>query len=73
MKKNRIPAKERMRSEATKEDWERLFDFINQNDFSVQDFLCCVCANLLRYTSTHYITRLSVGGTQFDITIKKGL
>lgn len=71
MKKNRIPAKSRMRSPATKEQWDTLLSFIEQNDFSVQDFLACVCANLLRYTSTYYQTKLSVGGTQFDITIQK--
>lgn len=69
----RIPAKDRMRGTATKEEWDTLFSFIKSNDFTVQDFLACVCANLLRYTSSYYVTRLSVGGTQFDITIRKGI
>ena len=68
MKSNR---KQKIRGSATKEQWDTLLSFIEQNDFSVQDFLACVCANLLRYTSTLYQTRISVGGTRFDITIQK--
>ena len=71
MKSNR---KQKMRGPATSEDWDKLLSFIDGNDFTVQDFLACVCANLLRYTSTLYQTRISVGGTRFDITInKKGI
>ena len=72
MKKNRrIPARQMTRGAITEKQWDKLLSFIERNDFTVQDFLACVCANLLRYTSTNYITRLSVGGTQFDITIQK--
>lgn len=74
MKKNkRIPHRQMTRGAITEKQWDKLLSFIERNDFTVQDFLACVCANLLRYTSTHYITKLSVGGTQFDITIRKGL
>ncbi len=74
MTKTRIPRRQKMRGPATKEEWDTLISFIQSNDFTVQDFLACVCANLLRYTSTLYQTRISVGGTNFDITInKKGI
>ena len=72
--KNKIQRKQKMRGTATAEQWDTLLSFIENNDFSVQDFLACVCANLLRYTSTLYQTRISVGRTRFDITInKKGI
>lgn len=72
--KRKLSRKTKMRGSATPEQWDTLLSFIDNNDFTVQDFLACVCANLLRYTSTLYQTRISVGGTRFDITInKKGI
>lgn len=70
-KRKNIPTKQKIRGPATREEWDTLLSFIDKNDFTVQDFLACVCANLLRYTSTHYKTRIVVGNSLFDITITK--
>lgn len=52
--------------------WGKLFDFMDENEFTVQDFLACVCANLLGYTTPTYFTKLGVGRQTFSIAITKG-
>ena len=56
---------------AQNESWYKLFKFMDENDFSIQDFLACACANFLRYTETNYTTMLSVGNQDFLIQIDK--
>lgn len=55
----------------TDKAWEKLFIFMDENDFSVQDFLACVCANLLRYADVNYTTMLKIGGQDFLVQIDK--
>ncbi len=54
-------------------DWDKLYTFMDENDFRIVDFLACVCASLLRNIDNKYSpfkTKLMVGGTIFNITIK---
>lgn len=55
-------------------DWEKLYTFMDENNFSCADFLACVCASLNGYPNEdkNYKTELMVGGTKFNIQIKKG-
>lgn len=57
---------------APEESWEKLFDFMDKNEFSVQDFLACVCANFGRADNDNtYETQIAVGGIIYDIKIEK--
>lgn len=54
-------------------DWDKLYTFMDENDFRSVDFLACICASLLQYIDNEYSpfkTKLMVGGTIFNITIK---
>jgi hypothetical protein len=53
--------------------WNKLFDFMDENDFSMQDFLACVCANFLRYPQMYYETQLCVAKYFFNVRITKGI
>lgn len=59
---------------APEESWERLFTFMERNEFSVSDFLACVCASLARYgdNDNDFETQLGVGGRIYDVKITKG-
>lgn len=56
-----------------KGDWEKLYTFMDENDFSCADFLACVCANLNSYPNEdkYYKTKLMVGGKIWNIEIEK--
>ena len=69
-RRKKIPNREKIKV-ARNESWYKLFELIEENNFSIQDFLVPVCANLLRYTDTNYTTTLSVGGQNFLIQIDK--
>ena len=53
-------------------DWEKLFNFMDENGFSVADFLACICANLLSYPTleNEYSTKIMLQGTVFKIKIE---
>jgi hypothetical protein len=52
-------------------DWDKLYNFMDENDFSNADFLACVCANLskITYGSTPFNTTIAVAGYKWDIKI----
>lgn len=59
--------------ERGKGDWDKLYKFMDENNFRSADFLACVCANLGRFIDKDYSpfsTTLGVGGVKFHITIK---
>jgi hypothetical protein len=58
--------------ERGKGDWEKLFNFMDENSFSAADFLACVCANLLSYPTleNEYSTELMLQGQLFKIKIE---
>ena len=55
-------------------DWEKLYNFMDDNDFSAADFMACVCANLMSYINFGqqeiYKTELMIQGVRFKIEIK---
>jgi len=53
-------------------DWDKLADFIDENDFSQADMLAVICASLLREPEKNFCTTLMVAGENFFIQIKKG-
>lgn len=53
------------------ETWEKLFKFMEENAFYIDDFLACVCANLLREKRSLFKTKIMVGGCDFTIRIDK--
>ncbi len=48
-------------------DWEKLYTFMDENEFSCGDFCACICANLLRNPDKDFYTRIMVGGQEFEI------
>lgn len=53
------------------ETWEKLFKFMEVNAFYIDDFLACVCANLVREKRSIFKTKLMVAGAEFTIRIDK--
>jgi len=53
------------------ETWEKLFKFMDKNAFYIDDFLACVCANLVREKRSMFKTKLMVAGAEFTIRIDK--
>lgn len=53
------------------ERWEKLYTFMSENEFSMQDFIACICANFLRYPQTYYETTIRVGNKDFSCVIQK--
>ena len=53
------------------ETWEKLFKFMDENAFYIDDFLACVCANLVREKRSMFKTKLMVAGCEFTIRIDK--
>ena len=55
-------------------DWEKLYNFMDENDFSCADFLACICANLtennLKLAWQIFTTTIMVAGVKFKITIE---
>lgn len=52
-------------------DWDKLYNFMDKNDFSNCDFLACICANLSRITDgiTPFDTTIAVAGYKWKISI----
>ncbi len=62
--------------ERGKGDWEKLYNFMDENDFSASDFMACVCANLLpllRLKWQNFETELMIQGVRFKIKIEPEL
>ena len=53
-------------------DWDKLYNFMDKNDFSNADFLACICANLSKITDgeSPFKTQIAVAGYKWDITLK---
>lgn len=55
-------------------DWEKLYNFMDENDFSCADFLACICAHLteneLKLAWQIFTTTIMVAGVKFKITIE---
>lgn len=60
--------------ERGKGDWNKLFDFMDSNNFSCADFLACICANLLennlKYKWQNFKTEIMIQGVKFKIKIE---
>lgn len=54
-----------------KANWDALYDFMDKNDFDVEDFLAVICSNLSHQQGNEFKTMLAVAGYKFDINIKK--
>ena len=69
----RKPIEQRIKNyfERGKGDWDKLYDFMDKENFSRADFLACVCASLLREPENEFGTELGVGGIKFEIKIRK--
>lgn len=52
-------------------NWDKLFDFMDKNNFSCSDFMACVCAHIGDYPQIEYNTELAVKNKKFKITIIK--
>ena len=53
--------------------WGKLFDFMRENSFTMQDFIACVCANFIGYPQSYYETMIRVGNNDFSVVIQKYL
>lgn len=51
--------------------WGKLFDFMDENEFTMEDFLACVCANFARYGDRTYLSKVWVGKQLYKIQIEK--
>lgn len=56
-----------------KGDWEKLFNFMDENNFSAVDFLTCICSSLNNYPTINkkYKTQLMIAGKIWNIEIEK--
>lgn len=55
----------------SKEKFDKLADFMEENGFSCADFLACVCARIGGYPQKEFETELMVAGCVFKIKIEK--
>lgn len=51
--------------------WEKLFDFMEDNDFAAEDLLAVVCANISKQGNTEYEASIILANEIFDIRIEK--
>ena len=55
-------------------DWEKLYNFMDENEFSCADFLACICASLLnndlKFKWQNFKTEIMIQGVKFNITIE---
>ena len=54
-------------------DWDKLLNYMDENDFSCADFLACICASLLdslRLKWQVFKTEIMLQGVKFKITIE---
>ncbi|MCD7779843.1 MAG: hypothetical protein LUH05_04145 [Candidatus Gastranaerophilales bacterium] len=52
-------------------DWDKLFDFMDKNNFTCLDFLLCICSNLKNEPENEFKTEIKLRGTKFKIEINK--
>ncbi len=52
-------------------NWYKLFDFMEENDFTCLDFLACICTKLLHEPEKEFKTELMLLDVKFEIEIKK--
>lgn len=63
---------ERLKSKNKNEtSWNNLYNFMDENEFSCQDFLAVICASLLKYQEKEFNTELMLQGVKFKINIVK--
>ena len=63
---------ERLKSKNINETaWDKLCNFMDENEFSCQDFLAVICASLLKYNESNFDTELMLQGVKFKINIHK--
>jgi len=53
-------------------DWEKLLNFMDENNFSCGDYLACICAHLSTQPEQIFSTQIMIQGEKFFIQIKKG-
>lgn len=53
------------------ERWANLYKFMDKNDFTMEDFLACVCANFTRYPQGYYKTDINFKDYSFEVKIMK--
>lgn len=51
--------------------FDDLAEFMDDHEFTVSDFLACVCANLSKYQEKNFETELLVAGYKFKIRIDR--
>lgn len=56
---------------ASKEQFDKLGEYMDANDFSCVDFLAVVCAHLVNYPQHEFETELMVGGIVWNIKLTK--
>lgn len=66
------------RGEAAEQDWDKLADYMDEHNFSNQDFLACICANLVNNNLNDvwpekFTTKIEISGVLFDISIKPSI
>lgn len=68
----RKPIEERLKSKNKNElSWENLYNFMDENEFTCQDFLAVICASLLKYEENEFETELMLQSVKFKISITK--
>lgn len=60
-----------MSTKVDESTWEKLFEFMDKNSFSVSDFLAVVCAAMERYDGDKFKETLLVAGKEYRIRIEK--
>ena len=53
------------------EAWDKLCNFMDENEFTCNDFLAVICSNLLKYEDKHFDTEIMLQGVRFKINIEK--
>lgn len=54
--------------------FDELCDFMETHEFTIEDMLAIICANLCRNPEKEFETKMLVGGHEFEIKIvKKGI
>ena len=68
----RKPIEERLKNKNINDDaWQNLYNFMDKNEFSCQDFLAVICACLLKYKENNFNTEIMLQGVKFKINIIK--
>lgn len=53
------------------ERWGKLFDFMDQNNFTMEDFLACVCARFTVFPQGYYESIIKFKDYTFNVKIIK--